>query len=113
MDRFLYSLLGKSLAPILQGSFRPLSRWIGSYTTVLNDLLWFEPEFPSPLEVDSFLYNMKLVKTYKEMVEFPSPLEVDRFLYGNKMKTLEKLFEKFPSPLEVDRFLYKPGQWHD
>ena len=38
--------------------------------------------------------------------KFPSPLEVDRFLYYKKDNNVLKL-SQFPSPLEVDRFLYK------
>ena len=39
---------------------------------------------------------------------FPSPLEVDRFLYYKKDNNVLKL-SQFPSPLEVDRFLYVEG----
>ena len=71
------------------------------------DKISMERMFPSPLEVDRFLYNMKLVKTYKEMVEFPSPLEVDRFLYRSIPGFEESSSPtQFPSPFEVDRFLY-------
>ena len=37
---------------------------------------------------------------------FPSPLEVDRFLYPNALVN-NLTASKFPSPLEVDRFLYR------
>ena len=38
---------------------------------------------------------------------FPSPLEVDRFLYLGTAKAFEQGITLFPAPLEVDRFLYK------
>ena len=37
---------------------------------------------------------------------FPSPLEVDRFLYKEQVEIYQSYKFKFPSPLEVDRFLY-------
>ena len=37
---------------------------------------------------------------------FPSPLEVDRFLYFQLASPFIGLSTAFPSPLEVDRFLY-------
>ena len=36
--------------------------------------------------------------------QFPSPLEVDRFLYLSIVYVREKTYLMFPSPLEVDRF---------
>ena len=60
--------------------------------------------FPSPLEVDRFLYFMSIDKISMERM-FPSPLEVDRKLYN----IVDQNFDEkkwFPSPLEVDRYLY-------
>ena len=37
---------------------------------------------------------------------FPSPLEVDRFLYTGEVKEITTGKFMFPSPSEVDRFLY-------
>ena len=48
----------------------------------------------------------------KQAIEFPSPLEVDRFLYSNILNLFLINGCKFPSPSEVDRFLYVVGR-HD
>ena len=64
-----------------QSSFRPLSRWIGSYTDELPNYDEQDQWFPSPLEVDRFLYDMEKVEKITNL-KFPSPLEVDRFLYS-------------------------------
>ena len=45
------------------------------------------------------------------ITEFPSPLEVDWFLYPAE-KTETPVAELFPSPLEVDRFLYGYVSFH-
>ena len=37
-------------------------------------------EFPSPLEVDRWIYKMQYI-TIDELVTFPAPLEVDKYLY--------------------------------
>ena len=37
---------------------------------------------------------------------FPSPLEVDRYLYLRVKKNQTERSKEFPSPLEVDRYLY-------
>ena len=37
-------------------SFRPLSRWIGSYTGDYNVVSVILDLFPAPLKVDRFLY---------------------------------------------------------
>ena len=39
-------------------SFRPLSRQIGSYTCNPTGRMLVEPEFPAPLEVDRYLYQL-------------------------------------------------------
>ena len=39
-------------------------------------------------------------------MKFPSPLEVDRFLYGIAEGRYYRYTSSFPAPLEVDRFLY-------
>ena len=87
--------------------------------------------FPSPLEVDRFLYNPRhplmmlslglvsvpsrgrqvlirknFFKVEFELETFPSPLEVDRFLYTGEVKEITTGKFMFPSPSEVDRFLY-------
>ena len=49
--------------------------------------------FPTPLEVDRFLYKVNMIKTTVTN-EFPSPLEVDRCLYitmKNQIKKTEKV----------------------
>ena len=63
-------------------------------------------KFPSPLEVDRFLYYKKDNNVLK-LSQFPSPLEVDRFLYRNLVLQVLPSISLFPSPLEVDRFLYE------
>ena len=60
--------------------------------------------FPSPREVDRFLYLFHYDVTTKDYM-FPSPLEVDRFLYFEKI-SINAFYNLFPAPLEVDRFLY-------
>ena len=57
--------------------------------------------FPSPLEVDRYLYNYVESKV-KSQELFPSPLEVDRYLYKD-IYLQNKGSSMFPSPLEVDR----------
>ena len=42
--------------------------------------------FPTPLEVDRFLYKVNMIKTTVTN-EFPAPLEVDRFLYSKRSKS--------------------------
>ena len=65
-----------------------------------------EDAFPSPLEVDRFLY-LGTAKAFEQGITlFPAPLEVDRYLYLIIRRT-KNPFEQFPAPLEVDRFLYK------
>ena len=88
--------------------------------------------FPSPREVDRFLYRKDRQEEEKWKM-FPSPLEVDRWLYEDLrwFQNLERGFRPlagwigcstrnmaltdthvlgaFPAPLEVDRFLYKPA----
>ena len=61
--------------------FRPLSRWIGSYTWDYDLQHTKNFKFPAPLEVDRFLYKMIINKKREQSETFPSPLEVDRFLY--------------------------------
>ena len=65
----------------------------------------FIKKFPSPREVDRFLYQEVCFDELLDFSEFPSPLEVDRFLYGIYYINTG-LRRAFPSPLEVDRFLY-------
>ena len=59
--------------------------------------------FPSPREVDKFLYKMTLVQG--ELKPFLSPTEVNRVFYNLDVSIYAKP-ELFPSPTEVDRFLY-------
>ena len=77
---FLYTNQKQLKPDSLQG-FRPLSRQIGSYT---NTLKQYQLQglflFPSPLEVDRFLYRNVAIQG-KTVGTFPSPREVDRFLY--------------------------------
>ena len=159
VDRFLYDYIWHLQFRWLH-CFRPVARWIGSFTLVLEkniDVSIYA--FPSPLEVDRWLYedlrwfqnlergfrplagwigcstrNMALTDTHV-LGAFPAPLEVDRFLYkpANQLLTTSKttrgfrplsrwigsflihkpktikagLVVGFPSPLEVDRFLYE------
>ena len=82
--------------------------------------------FPSPLEVDRYLYTL-VHKQIILSIRFPSPLEVDNLSYED-LETKNELFPAplevvgiytsitgnydiydilgFPAPLEVDRFLY-------
>ena len=63
-------------------------------------------EFPSPLEVDRYLYTSRLPKfNADDTFRFPSPLEVDRYLY-EQTRNSGSFRRMFPSPLEVDRYLY-------
>ena len=105
MDRFLYPI-GYVPYKIVSRCFRPLARWIGSYTSTGDFLTGKRVMFPSPREVDRFLYQ--LIREGNLPVEtFPSPLEVDRFLYRSIPGFEESDSPtQFPSPLEVDRFLY-------
>ena len=86
--------------------FRPLARWIGSYTVLRLKQNYATHKFPSPLEVDRFLYDSVFADENRLAYVFPSPLEVDRFLYSGYPFSLKRLRRLFPSPLEVDRFLY-------
>ena len=61
--------------------FRPLSRWIGSYTNAAETTTVWDIVFPSPLEVDRFLYKVAWKRDFELSQKFPAPLEVDRFLY--------------------------------
>ena len=69
------------------------------------DKISMERMFPSPLEVDRFLYTERLVNSMRGLSVFPSPLEVDRFLYFMSIDKIS-MESMFPSPLEVDRELY-------
>lgn len=68
---------------VMQLRFRPLARQIGSYTegilwTIKNQLRLF----PSPTEVDRFLYApIRLRGREREAVQFPSPREVNSVVY--------------------------------
>ena len=64
-----------------------------------------EKPFPSPLEVDRFLYLVTNVDDSAEVVRFPSPRGVDRFLYAMTEDILE-VGREFPSPRGVDRLSY-------
>ena len=64
----------------LEEGFRPLARQIGGYTPIFNTLNQIYSEFPSPLEVDRYLYKESAFYSLKSGM-FPSPLEVDRYLY--------------------------------
>ena len=66
---------------VVDPSFRPLARWIGSYTKEGTIMMNFIKKFPSPREVDRFLYQEVCFDELLDFSEFPSPLEVDRFLY--------------------------------
>ena len=85
--------------------FRPLPRWIGSFT------LGFEKNidvsiyaFPSPREVDRVFYDKPEFTVEPEGVMFPSPTEVNTLFYA---EIFGKVIEKgFPSPTEVDRLVY-------
>ena len=84
VDRFLYKPANQLLTTSkTTRGFRPLSRWIGSF----------------------LIHKPKTIKAGL-VVGFPSPLEVDRFLYRN-VAIQGKTVGTFPSPLEVDRFLYE------
>ena len=61
--------------------FRPLSRWIGSYTNAAETTTVWDIVFPAPLEVDRFLYKVAWKRDFELSQKFPAPLEVDRFLY--------------------------------
>ena len=62
--------------------------------------------FPSPLEVDRFLYDETRDKG-AENITFPSPTEVDRVFYYKPEFTVEPEGVMFSSPLEVNRVSYK------
>ena len=62
-------------------------------------------KFPSSTEVRRVFYNLD-VSIYAKPELFPSPREVDRFLYKKIFKTFYSNYLLFPSPLEADRFLY-------
>ena len=47
-------------------------------------------EFPSPREVDRFLY-IDSTRLTLPTGGFPSPREVDKFLYERKVKTMHKI----------------------
>ena len=65
--------------------------------------------FPSPREVDRYLYALK-EKAMTFGIVFPAPLEVDRYLYGDERRPDQiSCAEQFPAPREVNRFLYGAG----
>ena len=90
----------------MESSFRPLSRWIGSYTNIAKLLLRKIEVFPAPPEVDRELYVV-LVGRLTRDAEFPAPSEVDRELHLIDELYPEGIEETFPAPLEVDRYLYQ------
>ena len=82
--------------------------------------------FPTPLEVDRYLYEIKKMQRFLDNPKFPAPLEVDRELYKRfshlKIRTMSSFrplsrfignytdfvpvkafIREFPAPLEVDR----------
>lgn len=61
--------------------------------------------FPSPTEVDRFLYDETRDKG-AENITFPSPLEVNRVSYMNQLKFVIVALIAFPSPFEVNKFFY-------
>ena len=65
----------------IQVSFRPLSRQIGIYTATHKDTEGNELVFPSPLEVDKYLYDSPTHPIEEAVITFPAPREVDRQLY--------------------------------
>ena len=61
-------------------------------------------KFPSPLEVDRYLYYAKFALA-TTVVLFPSPREVDRELYMSTVQHSPLTAVLFPATLEVDREL--------
>ena len=61
--------------------------------------------FPSPLEVNRFISDIKIKHKERGNDMFPSPLEVSRFISTTTIFYKEKTMTKFPSPLEVYRFI--------
>ena len=77
--------------------FRPLARWIGSYT-VQTKTMEKITTFPAPREVDRFLYTPSFAKRVIP-TEFPAPLEVDRYLYANVLLTIKNQAKTSFQPL--------------
>ena len=72
VDRFLYPI-GYVPYKIVSRGFRPLARWIGSYTSTGDFLTGKRVMFPSPREVDRFLYsNIHHLPTSCILVSVPS-----------------------------------------
>ena len=108
-------------------SFRPLARQIGIYTEPKEDIFW-SFLFPPPLEIDRYLYVIKLRSAHLKLCFrplsteiggytavaftksaeflFPAPREVDRQLYISYTSTFNYRTCTFPTPPEVDRQLY-------
>ena len=64
VDRFLYLTKFHVLNILnMPHSFRPLARWIGSYTKEVQLGRVIKRGFPAPLEVDRYLY----LKIFKEV----------------------------------------------
>ena len=61
--------------------FRPLSRWIGSYTQAVDSMSDTELLSFRPLSRWIGSYTGAVALTIGAGYLFPSPLEVDRFLY--------------------------------
>ena len=59
VDRWIYDRKKVFMKREFYECFRPLARWIGSYTAWL-DGYEVEKEFSAPLEVDRYLYNVKM-----------------------------------------------------
>ena len=73
VDRFLY-LHSFAIKLVGNNCFRPLSRWIGSYTNLEEFAKAIGRDvFPSPREVDRFLYVLQSIrKLLEEAVSVPS-----------------------------------------
>ena len=74
-----------------------MSIHITSYIMTLLAIL-----FPSPFEVDRYLYDGNADFEYFPSM-FPAPREVGRYLYQSKNQTTSERITRFPAPLEVDR----------
>ena len=92
VDRFLYAEIKSDSTRSL--CFRPLSRWIGSYTDERFKKPWDKTKFPAPLEVDRYLYLI-IRRTKNPFEQFPAPRKVDRFLYQRMMFSMIQAIQRF------------------
>ena len=103
VDRYLYGYL--IALELRSRNFRPLSRWIGSYTSVVLQTIKPCQSSFRPLSRWIGSYTGIFITEDKSKKKVSVPSRGGQVLI-REIKEVKLCLKMFPSPLEVDRFLY-------